>query len=120
MAMLAYAAVPASAASNRVHTFGIPGVAGVSAWGNYDRSGSTVEINICVRDTGGVYGAAAAGVAFNANFSHRREVSAAVIGNGRSQCHGITTKLNNHLFVDALSGNRNGTVRTHGKIRQIY
>lgn len=121
VAVLALSALPASAATGRIHLFSIPGVYGVSAWGSYDATGKGVRVTVCVKDTArDVYGAAAAGVAFDSGYHHHNNVGAATIGYNHTQCRVMTTGYTAHLIVEALSGNKNGTVRQHGKLRQIY
>jgi hypothetical protein len=51
LAMLAIGALPASAATSRIHGFSIPGVYGVRAWGTYYGTGIRVRISVCVEDT---------------------------------------------------------------------
>jgi hypothetical protein len=113
---------PASAAtssSSRVHTFAIPGIYGISAWGNYERVGSKVRIAVCVKDTArDVYGGAAAGVAFDG--AQHQVVSAVAIGYRHSACQTMTSKYTSHLAVDAVSGWPDGKVRKAGRVKQVY
>lgn len=118
-AALGAGALPANAATGSGRSFGIPGVYGIGAWGNYARQGPTVRITVCVTvNARGVYGGAAAGIAYNG--PHRQVVSAVVIGFGHTACRTMITRYTNHLVVDALSGWRNGKVRQTGRFRQIY
>ena len=52
-AMLALSAWPASATAlhPKIHSFSIPGLPGVSAWGSYHKTGSSVSVTVCVKDT---------------------------------------------------------------------
>lgn len=119
VAMLGLGAPPAAAATSTARTFGIPGVYGIGAWGSYQRVGSRMRITVCVRDTvRGVYGGAAAGVAFTG--PRRQVVTAVVVGYGHTSCQTMTTGYTDHLVVAALSGWPNRTVRQHGDVRQIY
>jgi hypothetical protein len=121
VAMLALSALPASAATSRIHVFSIPGVYGVSAWGSYDEAGKGVRVTVCVKDIArSVYGAAAVGVAFDSSYRHHNDVGAATIGYNHSQCRIMTTGYTSHLVVEALSGYKNGKVRQRGKLKQIY
>jgi hypothetical protein len=118
-AMLASGALPAAAAVGSAHAFTIPGVHGISAWGNYLRAGATVRITVCIKDTArDVYGGAAAGVAYDDK--HRQAVTAITIGYGHVGCRTMTTRNTAHLVVDAVSGWRNGKVRQAAPARQIY
>ena len=120
-AMLALNALPASAATSRIHVFGIPGVYGVRAWGTYYQTGIRVRISVCVEDTApSVYGAVAVGLAFDSSYRHHDNVDAVTIGHDHMQCHATTTRYTSHLVVEALSGYQNGKVRQRGKPKQIY
>ena len=121
VAVLAFGALPASAATGRIHDFSIPGVHGVRAWGSYYDAGTSVRVSVCVQDTApGVYGAAAVGLAFDSGYRHHDNVSAVVIGRPHAQCRAMTTRYTSHLVVGALSGYKNGKVRQHGSPKQIY
>ena len=116
-AALLLGAVPAAAST--AHTFAIPGVHGISAWGSYERTGPGVRVTVCVKDTArDVYGGAAAGVAYQG--AHHQAVSAVVIGYRHSACRTMMTRYTSHLAVDALSGWRNGKVRQVGRVRQVF
>jgi hypothetical protein len=107
------------AATSGVHTFSIPGVYGIGAWGSYRHIGGKVRVTVCVADIEpGVYGGAAAGVASAGR--QRQTVAAVVVGYRHVACQTMLTRYTDHLVVDALSGNRNGTVRKYGRARQIY
>jgi hypothetical protein len=120
-ATLACGTLPASAASDRIHAFGIPGVSGVRAWGSYQDAGGGVRITVCVKDAAhGVYGAAAVGLAFDSSYQRHDDVSAAAIGYGHTQCQMTIKPYTGHLVVEALSGYKNGKVRQHSKPKRIY
>jgi hypothetical protein len=126
-AMLPLTAVPATNATaattiaSQVHTFGIPGIYGISAWGSYVRMPLKVRLTVCVKDISrAVYGGAAAAVAFTADYRHRQALTATVIGAGRTGCATTITSYAGHLVVDAVSGYSNGKIRQVGKVRQIY
>jgi hypothetical protein len=113
-------ALPAAAASGgTVHPFSIPGVYGIRAWGSYARMGAKVRVTVCVTDTArGVYGGAAAAVAFDS--SHHQSIAAIVIGYRNSSCRTMLTSYTSNLSADALSGWRDGKVRQAGRSIQIY
>jgi hypothetical protein len=118
-ALLTLGALPAAAATSTIRTFSIPGVYGIGAWGSYQRAGQKTRITVCVKDTArGVYGGAAAGVAFDGG--RRQAVSAVVIGFRHTSCRTMTTGYTDHLVVAALSGWPNRTVRQRGHVRQVY
>ena len=119
--MLALSALPASAATSRIHVFSIPGVYGVRAWGTYVETGTRVRVSVCVEDTApSVYGAAAVGLAFDSGYRHHDNVGAVTIGYDHTQCHVMSTRYTSHLVVEALSGYKNGKVRQRGKLKRIY
>jgi hypothetical protein len=121
VAMLALSALPASAATSRIHVFSIPGVYGVRAWGTYYETGIRVRVSVCVEDTAlSVYGAVAVGLAFNSSYRHHDNVGAVTIGYDHTQCHVMSTRYTSHLVVEALSGYKNGKVRQRGRLKQIY
>jgi hypothetical protein len=120
-ATLGIGALPASAATSgsSVHTFAIPGIYGISAWGNYERVGSKMRIIVCVKDTArDVYGGAVAGVAFDG--AQRQVASAVAIGYRHSACQAMTSRYTSHLAVDAVSGWPDGKVRKAGRVKQVY
>lgn len=118
-AMLAIGALPAAAAIRSMHTFAIPGVYGITAWGHYDHVGSKVRITVCVKDTArDVYGGAAAGLAFDG--SRHQAVTAVAVSYRHSACQTMTSRYTSHLVVDAVSGWPNGKVRQPGRVKQIY
>jgi len=121
VAMLAFSALPASAATNRIHVFSIPGVYGVRAWGTYYDTGIRVRVSVCVEDTAtSVYGAATVGLAFDSSYRHHDNVGAVTIGYDHTQCRAMSTRYTSHLVVEALSGYKNGKVRQRGKPKRIY
>jgi len=120
-AMLALGALPASAATPRVHSFAIPGVYGVHAWGSYTDIGPKVRVTVCAQDNArSVYGAGAVGLAFTAGYRRHDSVDAVTVGYGHSQCQTMVTSYRNHLVVEAFSGAKNGKVRQNGNPRRIY
>jgi hypothetical protein len=119
-ALLAAGAVPAAAAASAAHTFSIPGVYGIAAWGSYQRTGAKTRITVCVEDTAhGVYGGASAAVAYGGG-RRQQTIAAVTVGYHYIACRAMITSYTNHLIVDALSGWRDGKVRQAGRTRQIY
>ena len=121
IAALALSALPAWAATSGVHSFGIPGVHGVRAWGTYSDTGAKVRVSVCVEVTArDVYGAAAVGLAFDSGYRHHDNVGAVTLGYGHTQCRVMVTRYVSHLVVEALSGYKNGKVRQRGQLKQVY
>jgi hypothetical protein len=117
---MACGTLPASAAASPIHTFGIPGVYGVRAWGSYQHTGAKIRVTVCVKDVArDVYGAAAAGLGFDSGYQHH-DASATAIGYGHMQCRALVTRYSGHLVVEALSGYRDGKVRSHSTPKRIY
>jgi hypothetical protein len=117
--ILALGALPAAASAASPHTFSVPGVYGISAWGSYAHIGTKVRITVCVADTSrNVYGGAAAAVAYTSR--HHQSVAAVVVGYRHTACQTMSTGYTAHLIVDAVSGYPDGKVRQAGRIRQIY
>jgi hypothetical protein len=84
-------ALPAVAATDRIHVFSIPGVYGVRAWGSYYDTGERVQVTVCVEDTArSVYGAAV-GLAFDSSYRHHDNVGAVTIGNDHTRCRSMLT-----------------------------
>ena len=118
---LACGTLPASAAASPIHAFGIPGVYGVRAWGSYQHTGAKIRVTVCVEDVArDVYGAAAAGLAFDSGYRHHDDVSATAVGYGNTQCRAMVSRYTEHLVVGSLSGYRNGKVRRHSTPKRIY
>ena len=120
-ATLAFSALPASAMTSHVHDFAIPGVYGVRAWGTYSAARTRVRVTVCVENTArGVYGAAAAGLAFDSGYRRHDIVSAVTVGYDHTQCRTTLARYTSHLVVEALSGYKNGKVRQRGKLKRVY
>ena len=120
---LGWCATPAWAApgqsADSQHFFSIPGVHGINAWGNYQRSGRQVRVTVCVTDTAGdVYGGAAAAVAFGGH--DHQSVAATTIGYRHAACRTMVSGDTSHLTAVAVSGYRNGTVRQRGRVITVY
>ncbi len=99
----------------------IPGVHGVRALGTYFVVGTRVRVTVCIEDTArGVYGAAAAGPAFDSGYQRHDIVSIVTVGYDHTQCRVILARYTSHLVVEALSGYKNGKVRRRGKLKRAY
>jgi hypothetical protein len=122
-ALFGLTALPASAASvsgPRVHDFSVPGVPGVSAWGSYAKSGDTVSITLCVKDSSATVRLAfVIGVAVNANFTRHRNITADALGKGKQTCRAVKTADTAQLTVLASSVGHDGASRV-GRLKLIY
>ncbi|MBV9451155.1 MAG: hypothetical protein JO345_35235 [Streptosporangiaceae bacterium] len=120
MTALSASAAPASHVKPKVHNFSIPGTTGISAWGNYSRSGSSVHITVCLKETSPkVITAVAGGTAFGQNPTHHQSVDATVIGRDKQACRSITTKDTAELWVSAISSTADGHMHI-GKVKRVY
>jgi len=122
-AALGFTALPASAATAathaKPHAFSIPDAPGVKAWGSYLKSGRTVKVTVCVKDTSrAIFGGAAIGVAFN-SAGKDKPVTASAIGLGHSSCRSMTTTFTRHLYVDSVSATLNGKPHV-SRVKRIY
>jgi hypothetical protein len=119
-ALLGLTALPASASSPRVHDFSVPGVPGVSAWGSYAKSGDTVSITLCVKDSSAKVSLAfVIGVAVNNSFTRHRDITADAPGKGKQTCRTVKTTDTARLTVLASSVGHDGASRV-GKLKSIY
>jgi hypothetical protein len=119
-ALPASASVASSAGGPRVHDFSVPGVPGVSAWGSYAKSGGSVSITLCVKDSSAkVRMACVIGVAMNENFTRHKNITADALGNGKQTCRTVKTTDTAELTVLASSVGHDGASRV-GKLKSIY
>ena len=121
-AMLALGALPASASTMhpKFHSFSIPGLPGVSAWGNYYKTGSKVTVTVCVKDTAkDISLATAIAIASDKTYRHYKGVVANAFGDGQHVCKTITAKYTTHLSVSSASVNTKDKAKL-SKIKNIY
>lgn len=123
VAALGLGALPASAATAtshpKPHAFSIPDAPGVKAWGSYLKSGRSVKVTVCIKDTSrAIFGGAAVGVAFSSS-GKEKSVGATVIGFGHGSCRSVTTTDTQHLYVDSVSATFNGKVHV-SKVKRVY
>jgi len=123
VAMLGFSTLPAVAATTahpKVHTFTVPHVVGISAWGSYYASGSKVHVTVCVKETASnVAFALASAVAFGKSINHPQQLVAQILGRGNTTCRSMTTKDTTHLYVQASSGDTAGHLH-FGKLKRLY
>ena len=121
-AMVALSALPASAAAMhpKVHSFSIPGLPGVSAWGSYYQTGKSVSVTVCVKDTAkDISLATAIAIASDKSYHHYKGVIANAFGDGQHACTTITAKYTVHLSVSSASVNNKDKAKL-SKIKNIY
>ena len=121
-AMLALSAWPASATAlhPKIHSFSIPGLPGVSAWGSYHKTGSSVSVTVCVKDTSkNIDLATAIAIASDKSHRHYKGDIANAFGDGQHACKTITAKYTAHLSVSSASVNNKDKAKL-SKIKFIY
>ncbi len=122
-AMLALSALPASAATmhSSTHKLSFPGLHGVKAWGTYDKTSTSVRINVCVEDTGrGVFAVGAVTLASNAGNSRHSELGAVAIGYHQTVCRSETLHYTGHLRVYTFIAGNKGWITKYSKTKTIY
>lgn len=122
-AMLALSALPASAATmhSSTHKLSFPGLHGVKAWGTYDKTSTSVRINVCAEDTGrGVFAAGAVTLASNAGNSRHSELGAVAIGYHQTVCRSQTLHYTGHLRVYTFIAGNKGWITKYSKTKTIY
>ena len=122
VAMLALSALPASAApASATHKLSFPGLSGVSAWGNYYKSGSRVHISVCAEDTTkGEFAAAAVVLSYNSNYSKHQKGGAVDIGYHATSCVSMYVQYTSHLRIYTFVGGSNGKVLRQSKTKVIF
>ncbi len=122
-AMLALSALPASAATmhSSTHKLSFPGLHGVKAWGTYDKTRTSVRINVCAEDTGrGVFAVGAVTLASNAGNSRHSELGAVAIGYHQTVCRSETLHYTGHLRVYTFIAGNKGWITKYSKTKTIY
>ncbi len=122
-AMLALSALPASAATmhSSTHKLSFPGLHGVKAWGTYDKTSTSVRINVCAEDTGrGVFAVGAVTLASNAGNSRHSELGAVAIGYHQTVCRSETLHYTGHLRVYTFIAGNKGWITKYSKTKTIY
>lgn len=122
-AMLALSALPASAATmhSSTHKLSFPGLHGVKAWGTYDKTSTSVRINVCAEDTGrGVFAVGAVTLASNAGNSRHSELGAVAIGYHQTVCRSQTLHYTGHLRVYTFIAGNKGWITKYSKTKTIY
>jgi hypothetical protein len=122
-AMLALSALPASAATmpSSTHTLSFPGLHGVKAWGTYDRTSTSVRINVCAEDTvRGVFAVGAVTLESNASNTRHTNLGAVAIGYHQTVCRSQTLHYTGHLRVYTFIAGNNGRIAKYSKTNTIY
>jgi hypothetical protein len=124
VALLGMTALPASAATTShrptVHAFGISGIPGISAWGNYVRTSKSVRVMLCVKNISpNVVLAEAAAVALGKGGTGSSEISVISMHVGATDCATLTTADTSALAALATSVTKDGKVHL-GKPKVLY
>ena len=120
-AMLAFSALPASAAAHSsTHKLSFPRHSGISASGNYKVTSKGIYVNVCVKDTGSAIAVGAVVVATNASGSHSRNLGAVAFGHGTTQCRFGTIPYSSHLKTYITSYNSMGFISYKSAYKKIF
>jgi hypothetical protein len=120
-AMLAFSALPASAAAHSsTHKLSFPGHSGVSAWGNYKKTSKGIYINVCAKDTGSQFAVGAVVVATNSSGKKSRNLGAVAFGHGATQCRFGTIPYSAHLKTYLIGYTSHGTVAFKTGTKKIF
>ena len=78
-------------------------------------------MTVCVEDTArGVFGALAAGPAFDSGYRRHDIVSAVTVGYHHTQCRVTLARCTSHLVIEALSGYKTARSARRGKLKRVY
>jgi hypothetical protein len=114
------AAFAAPASHPKVHTFTLPAVTGVKAWGSYSFAGGKAHITLCAKETASdVDMAIVVGTALNAAATKHQAIEIEIFGSGKQECKSLATSDSAHLYAVATSGTTDGKAH-EGKIVKIY
>jgi hypothetical protein len=122
-AMLAFSALPASAAAHSsTHKLSFPSHSGVSAWGNYKVTSKGVYVNVCVKDTGSQFAVGAVVVATNASGSQGSNMGAVAFGHNSTQCRFgyVPRGFRKHLKTYVIGYTSHGTVAFKTGTKKIF
>jgi hypothetical protein len=116
--MLAFSALPASAATT--HKISFPSLSGVKAWGTYVQTSRGVKLNVCAEDTGPhVFAAAAVAVASNSS-GRQTNLGAVAMGYRQTICRTMTLRYTAHLKVYTFTATNTGHIGSKSKTKTIY
>lgn len=122
-AMLAFSALPASAAAHSsTHKLSFPSHSGVSPSGNWKIASRGVYVNVCVKDTGSQFAVGAVVVATNASGSASANLGAVAFGHNTSQCrYGyIPRGYKKHLKTYLIGYTSHGTIAFKTSTKTIF
>lgn len=121
-AMLALSAMPALATTHSsTHKLSFPSLHGVQAWGTYKKTGTSVRLYICTKDTGGSFAVAAIALGLNSSGKLVTNFGAAALGPGTTQCRGpVTLHHVDHLRIYTFILGSNGRIIAKSAIKKVY
>jgi hypothetical protein len=123
LGLSAFSALPVSAApmQSSTHKISFPGLRGVDAWGNYQKSGAKVKVSVCAGDTvRSDFASAAVVIAYNSNYSQHAEIGAVDIGYHEAVCRTMALRYTAHLRVYTFIGTNKGRISAKSKTKNIY
>jgi hypothetical protein len=120
-AMLAFSALPASAAAHSsTHKLSFPSHSGVSAWGNYKKTSKGIYVNVCVKDTKSQFAVGAVVVATNSSGKKSSNLGAVAFGHNATQCRFGTIPYSSHLKTYLMGFTSHGTIAFKTGTRKIF
>jgi hypothetical protein len=128
-AMLAFSALPASAATMQsataqavtTHKLSFPLVHGITTWGTYIKTSKFVRLNICSIDTARAnFAVGAVAVGTNAKNTARGNLGAVSIGYHQKVCRSGLVRYTAHLYTYTFIANNHGRIVKRSATRKIY
>lgn len=122
-AMLAFSALPASAAPmhSSTHKISFPGLHGVKAWGTYAKVKKGLKVHVCAEDTAkGVFASGAVVVVKNSTRKFQTNLGAVAFGYHQSICRDMTLRYSAHVQVYTFTGNNKGQINHRSKIKNLF
>jgi hypothetical protein len=129
-AMLAFSALPASAATMQsstapavvTHKLTFPHpVHGITTWGTYIKTPKFVRLNICSIDTARAnWAVGAVAIGTNAKNTARGNLGAVAIGFKQKVCRSGLVRYTAHLYTYTFIANNHGRIVKRSALKKIY
>ena len=122
-AMVAFSALPASAAPMHVttHQLHFPGLHGVKAWGTWAKVSKGLKVHVCAEDTAkGVFASGAVVVASNSTKKFSTNVGAVAFGYPHSICRNMTLRYSAHAKIYTFTANNKGQINHRSKTKNLF
>jgi len=122
-AMVAFSALPASAAPMHVttHQLHFPGLHGVKAWGTWAKVSKGLKVHVCAEDTAkGVFASGAVVVASNSTRKFSTNVGAVAFGYHQAICRNMTLRYSAHAKIYTFTANNKGMINHRSKTKNLF